>query len=98
VYALAVVGLQAFLGSDDSLSVAASTLAAAVLFNPVRHRVQAFVDSHFDRARYNASVVVDEFSSRLLQEVDLDQLNADLAGVVDRTLRPVRLSLWLRSG
>ena len=98
VYALAVVGLQALLGSEDSLSVAASTLAAAALFNPVRHRVQTFVESHFDRARYNASVVVDEFSTRMLQEVDLDRLNADLAGVVDRTLRPAGLSLWLRAG
>jgi hypothetical protein len=97
-YALAVVSFQALLGSEDSLSVAGSTLAAAALFNPVRRRVHTFVESHFDRARYNASVVVDEFSTRMLQEVDLDQLNADLAGVVDRTLRPVGLSLWLRAG
>ena len=97
VYALAVVGLQALLGSEDSFSVAASTLAAAALFNPVRRQVQTFVESHFDRARYNASVVVDEFSTRMLQEVDLDRLNADLAGVVDRTLHPAGLSLWLRA-
>lgn len=96
VYALAVVGLQSILGSDDSLSVAASTLAAAALFNPVRTRVQVFVDSHFDRARYNASLVVEEFSVRLSQEIDVDQLNSDLAGVVDRTLRPAGLSLWIR--
>jgi hypothetical protein len=97
VYALAVVGLQALLGSEDSLSVAGSTLAAAALFNPVRRQVQAFVESHFDRARYNASLVVDEFSTRMLQEVDLDRLNADLVGVVDRTLRPAGLSLWLKA-
>jgi drug/metabolite transporter (DMT)-like permease len=98
VYALAVVALQAVLGADDSLSVAASTLAAVALFNPVRHRVQAFIERHFDRTRYNASVEVEEFSSRMLQELDLDQLNADLAGVVDRTLRPHRMSVWLRAG
>lgn len=98
VYALAVVGLQSVLGPDDSLSVAASTLAAAALFNPVRNRVRGFVERHFDRTRYNASVVVDEFSSRMSHEVDLDQLNADLARVVDRTLRPNGLSLWLRAG
>lgn len=97
VYALAVVGLQALLGSEDSLSVAGSTLAAAALFNPVRRQVQAFVESHFDRARYDASLVVDEFSTRMLQEVDLDRLNADLVGVVDRTLRPAGLSLWLKA-
>jgi hypothetical protein len=98
VYALAVVAFQALLSAEDSLTVAASTLAAAALFNPVRNRVQAFVERHFDRTRYNASIVVGEFSNRMLQEVDLDQLNADLAGVVDRTLRPAGFSLWLRAG
>ena len=69
VYTLAVVALQALLGAEDSLSVAASTLAAAALFNPVRNRVQAFVERHFDRTRYNASVVVDEFSSRCCRKL-----------------------------
>lgn len=98
VYALAVVALQAVLGADDSLSVAASTLAAVATFNPVRRWVHSFVERQFDRTRYNASVEVEEFSTRILQEVDLDRLNADFAGVVDRTLRPHRMSVWLRTG
>lgn len=96
IYALAVIGLQTVLGADDSLSVVASTLAVAALFNPVRTRVQDFVNRHFDRSRYNASLIVEEFSARLSQLIDVNQLNADLALLVDRTLRPARLAVWLR--
>jgi len=88
--------LQAVLGADDSLSVAASTLAAAALFSPVRSRIQALIDRRFDRASYDAAKVVDEFSSRLSQQVDLDELNLDLAGVVGSTLRPTAVSVWVR--
>lgn len=97
VYWAGILGLQAVLDADDSLSVAASTLAAAALFSPARTRIQAFVDRRFDRARYDAGKVVDEFSSRLSQQVDLDQLNLDLAGVVQSTLRPTAVSVWVRS-
>ncbi len=77
--------------------VAASTLAAAALFTPVRHRTQRWVDRRFDRQRYDAQRLVDEFSVRLRDEMDLDGVKAGLTEVVDRTLRPATLSVWLRS-
>ena len=96
VYFIGIVALQSLLGADDSLSVAASTLAAAALFSPVRFRIQSFVDRRFDRARYDAGKVVDEFSARLSNEVDLEELHRDLAGVVNTTLRPAAVSVWVR--
>ena len=96
VYVGSVLGLQGLLGSNDPLAVAASTLAAAALFQPVRRRVQRFVERRFDRSRYDAERVVDALSSRLRQEVDLDGLTTDLTAVVGQTLRPVTVSLWLR--
>jgi MFS family permease len=79
-----------------SVGVAVSVLAAAALFNPLRRRVQAVVDRKFDRARYDAELVVTQFSERLREEVDLDVLGADLLGVVEQVLAPAHLSLWLR--
>lgn len=96
VYVGSVLGLQGLLGSNDPLAIAASTLAAAALFQPVRRRVQRFVERRFDRSRYDAERVVDALSSRLRQEVDLDGLTTDLTAVVGQTLRPVTVSLWLR--
>ena len=96
VYVGSVLGLQGLLGSNDPLAVAASTLAAAALFQPVRSRVQRFVERRFDRSRYDAERVVAALSSRLRQEVDLDGLTTDLTAVVGQTLRPVTVSLWLR--
>ena len=63
------------------------------LFNPVRRRVQKFVDRRFNRSRYDAARVVDGFASRLREEVDLRGLTTDLTGVVGRTLDPASLSL-----
>ena len=96
VYVGCVLGLQALLGSNDPLAVAASTLAAAALFQPVRRRVQSFVDRRFDRQRYDAGRVVDNFGTRLRDEVDLDGLATDLTAVVGSTLRPASVTLWLR--
>ena len=79
-----------------SVGVAVSVLAAAALFNPLRRRVQAAVDRRFDRARYDAELVVTQFSERLREQVDLDVLGADLLGVVEQVLAPATLSLWLR--
>ncbi len=76
--------------------MAGATLAAAALFNPVRRRVQGWVDRRFDRERYDAQQVVEQFSSRLRAEADLDGLRADLTGVVEETLRPATMSLWVR--
>ena len=79
------------------VAVAAATLAAAALFNPVRHRVQRVVDRRFNRARYDADKAVSAFAARLQDAVDLDSVNEDLARVVTRSLEPAHLSVWVSS-
>lgn len=96
VYSLGVLGLSSLIGSGSPLVVAGSTLAAAAVFNPVRHRVQRWVDRRFDRQRYDAQRLVDEFSDRLRDQTELEALIPDLTGVIDATLRPASISLWLK--
>jgi hypothetical protein len=96
VYLGGVAALGAVLGRQSPLAVAGATLAAAALFNPVRRRVQGWIDRRFDRARYDAQQVVELFSSRLRAEADLEGLRSDLTGVVVETLRPTTVSLWLK--
>lgn len=83
------------LALSSSVAVAASTLAAAAAFSPLRRRVQRIVDHRFNRARYDADVTVAAFAARLQDEVDLDSVRADLADVVTSTLEPTHLSVWL---
>jgi hypothetical protein len=78
------------------VAVAASTLAAAALFNPVRRRVQKAVDRRFNRARYDADQTVAAFAARLKDAVDLDSVRDDLAGVVHQALEPAHVSVWIR--
>jgi hypothetical protein len=80
---------------SSSAAVAASTLVAAALFNPVRRRVQRAVDRRFNRARYDADQTVAAFATRLKDAVDLDTVRTDLAGVVQRTLEPAHVSVWV---
>jgi hypothetical protein len=95
-YAGVVLGLGQLLGRDSSLVVAAATLAVAAAFQPARRRVQAAVDRRFNRRRYDAAQTIAAFSARLRQEIDLDTLSAELVSVVDQTVQPTAVSLWLR--
>jgi hypothetical protein len=97
VYAGLVLLAQQVLRFSSPVAVAASTLAAAALFNPVRRRVQHAVDRRFNRARYDADRTVTAFAARLQDAVDLDAVRDDLAGVVQGALEPAHLALWTAS-
>ena len=81
---------------SSPVGVAASTLAAAALFNPLRLRVQRLVDRRFNRARYDAEAVVAAFTMRLRDAVDLDTVRHELLTAVDSAVQPAHASLWLR--
>ena len=78
----------------NSVAVAASTLVAAALFNPVRHRVQHAVDRRFNRARYDADQTVAAFAARLQDAVDLGTVHSDLLNTVDQALEPAHVTVW----
>jgi hypothetical protein len=95
VYAGLVLLATQVLGFASTWAVAASTLAAAALFTPLRRRVQRAVDRRFNRARYDADRMVDAFAARLQEAVDLDTVRADLTTVVRAALEPAQVSVWV---
>jgi hypothetical protein len=95
VYAGLVLLATQLLHVHTPVAVAASTLAAAALFNPLRLRVQKMVDRRFNRARYDADQTVAAFAARLKDAVDLDSVRDDLATVVQQALEPAHLSVWI---
>ena len=99
LFVVVVLAAQAVLGpvtGSNELAVAGSTLLVFALFQPIRRRVQRFVDRRFNRARYDAERTISAFAGRLRAEVDLEQLRAEILATVAQTVEPSSVSLWLR--
>lgn len=96
VYVGGVFVMQELLPLQGDLAVAATTLGVAALFNPVRRRVQSWIDRRFNRSRYDAEQIVMRFSERLSDQVSIDVVEIDVRTVVEQVLHPTHISMWIR--
>ena len=101
IYFGLVIGLESFVRlvtgtiSEQPIIIVASTLAIAALFRPLRRRIQRTIDRRFYRRKYDSARTLAAFSATLRNEVDLDQLKGELVAVVQETMQPTHVSLWL---